>query len=315
MLRHEFIMLVGLPSSGKSTFANKLKDEGEYIIHSSDEIRKELFEDINNQSNNNIVFETLHKRVKADLLDGKGVIYDATNISYKRRMAFLKTIEKINCDKSCILMAVPYEECIKRNAEREKSVPEEVITRMYKNFYIPQYYEGWDNIYIHWDFDKNKFNSNKLFEELYKINQDNPHHSFTIGRHCEKCRENLIDILTSNGIKISTNDRLYLEYASFYHDIGKSKCKEYNEEKGHSTYYQHHLVGAYDAMFYTNVNGLGVAFSDNAILEVCNYIQWHMLPFQLRDAPQKTVENFIKLLGKEVFNYILLLHEADVKAK
>ena len=34
----EFIMLVGLPGSGKSTCAEKLKKEG-YMIHSSDAIR------------------------------------------------------------------------------------------------------------------------------------------------------------------------------------------------------------------------------------------------------------------------------------
>lgn len=42
----EFIMLVGLPGSGKSTYAEKLKEKG-YIIHSSDAIREELTGDIN----------------------------------------------------------------------------------------------------------------------------------------------------------------------------------------------------------------------------------------------------------------------------
>lgn len=41
----DFIMLVGLPGSGKSTYAEELKREG-YIIHSSDAIREELTGDI-----------------------------------------------------------------------------------------------------------------------------------------------------------------------------------------------------------------------------------------------------------------------------
>ena len=40
-LMTEFIMLVGLPASGKSTYAEKLKEK-EYHIHSSDSIREEL---------------------------------------------------------------------------------------------------------------------------------------------------------------------------------------------------------------------------------------------------------------------------------
>ena len=44
------IMMCGLPGSGKSTYAEKLEEEG-YIIHSSDKIREELG-DVNDQSKN-----------------------------------------------------------------------------------------------------------------------------------------------------------------------------------------------------------------------------------------------------------------------
>ena len=84
----EFIMLVGLPGSGKSTCAEKLKKEG-YIIHSSDTIREELTGDVNSQENNLEVFDILHKKVKEDLKSGHSCVYDATNMSMKRRKAFL----------------------------------------------------------------------------------------------------------------------------------------------------------------------------------------------------------------------------------
>lgn len=48
----KFIMLVGLPGSGKSTYAKKLEEEG-YRIHSSDAIRKEL-----------LVMRTLKQRMR-----------------------------------------------------------------------------------------------------------------------------------------------------------------------------------------------------------------------------------------------------------
>ena len=57
----EFIMLVGLPASGKSTYAEKLRKKG-FHIHSSDKIREELTGDVNSQDKNMNVFQELHKR-------------------------------------------------------------------------------------------------------------------------------------------------------------------------------------------------------------------------------------------------------------
>ena len=106
----EFIMLVGLPGCGKSSYAKKLKDEG-YIIHSSDAIREELFGDVNSQKDNTKVFDVLHKRIKDDLTKGISCVYDATNMSMKRRKAFLDEISKISCSKKCVLFVVPIEVC------------------------------------------------------------------------------------------------------------------------------------------------------------------------------------------------------------
>lgn len=44
-----FIMLVGLPGSGKSTYAELLKKQYNAIICSSDEARKKITGDENNQ--------------------------------------------------------------------------------------------------------------------------------------------------------------------------------------------------------------------------------------------------------------------------
>ena len=57
-----FIMVVGLPGSGKSTFIEDFIDEDNAHIHSSDSIRKELLGDVNDQTSNSLVFETLHNR-------------------------------------------------------------------------------------------------------------------------------------------------------------------------------------------------------------------------------------------------------------
>ena len=82
----EFIMLVGLPGSGKSTLTKRYK---EYKVHSSDDIREELTGDVNRQDINSLVFKILHNRVKEDLLNGQSVIIDSTNISSKPCFQFL----------------------------------------------------------------------------------------------------------------------------------------------------------------------------------------------------------------------------------
>lgn len=141
-------MMVGLPASGKSTYAKKLAGEENAIIHSSDALRAELFGSELNNDNNSLLFKELHKRILNDLSEGKNVIYDATNIDYKHRKAFLESIKKFNCEKKCIVMAIPYEDCLKYNILRERNVPEEVIKRMYQNFNMPRPCEGWDSIRI-----------------------------------------------------------------------------------------------------------------------------------------------------------------------
>ena len=55
-----FTMMVGLPGSGKSTYAEKLSKERSAIICSSDKVREDLYGDENSQSNNDEVFKLLY---------------------------------------------------------------------------------------------------------------------------------------------------------------------------------------------------------------------------------------------------------------
>lgn len=291
------IMMVGLPASGKSYFAKKISLGS--TIYSSDDIRSEIFGDEDCQDKNEEVFKLLHNRIKESLRSGINTIYDATNINYKRRMSFLNEIRKINCYKVCYLIATPYEDCVRQNAERERSVPIEVITRMYKNIYIPQKYEGWDYIDIIWNNSK-KYNLSDLFDKLFKVNQDNPHHTLTVGEHCLKCYYNILD-------KIDCNQHS-LMMAALLHDIGKPFTKSFTNSKGELSieahYYQHHLVSAYDSLFYT---------LPLPSLEIANYIQWHMQPFFTESEKQKN--KYKNLWGEDFYNNIMILHDADMSAK
>lgn len=221
-----FFMLVGLPYSGKSVQAEKLKEQYGAVIHSSDAIREEVLGDVQDQNNNEKVFEVLHRRVLEDLSAGRNVVYDATNINYKRRMDTLQRLNKIDCQKVCLFMATPFDICIERSKNRERVVPYEVVERMYKTIWIPNVYEGWDYIELIYPENFKPYNICDLFSGengLNYINQDNPHHSLTVGQHC----------MATYGIVHS--ESLELQEAALLHDIGKPFTKSFVNSKGETT--------------------------------------------------------------------------------
>jgi predicted kinase len=299
----KFIMMIGLPASGKSYYAREIAIKEDAIIISSDNLRQELYGSEDTQDHNTELFVELHRRIKDALREDISVVYDATNISYKKRKAFLDELKKISCEKECYLIATPYEKCIEQNNIRDRKVPEYVIKRMYKQIFIPQYYEGWNEIHIIKNFNPKDFGIHILFNGengLNKIDQENPHHTLTVGRHCQKCASNT-ELLGGNDLLIAS---------ALFHDIGKLFTKEFKNRKGEPTeiahYFNHNNVSAYLSMFY-------LTFDDEDVLKITNYIQWHMQLFFIDSEKAKT--KFIKLVGEEFYNDLLILHEADKTAK
>ena len=297
----KFIMMVGLPASGKSTVTKEISIQEKAVVHSSDSLRKELFGDENTNDKNEELFKELHNRIKTDLRAGKNVIYDATNINYKRRKAFLEELKNIDCEKICYLIATPYEKCLKQNNQRERKVPEHVIRKMYLNFDIPAYFERWDKIEIIYNGLEEDYLT--LFERLDEIKQDNPNHTFTIGMHCKVCSVYVCNSLIEKRI----NDESLIA-SSLYHDIGKEFTKQFKNAKGEDTdiahYYNHHNISAYKVLFLLK--------DKDYILDTCQLIRWHMQPFFIET--KKAKNKFINLVGQEFYDKLMVLHEADVKA-
>jgi predicted kinase len=316
MKQPKFIMLVGLPGSGKSTYANKLKEDLNCVVHSSDSIREELFGDIKDQSNNNLVFETLHRRVREDLLNGKNVIYDATNINSKRRKSFLYQLKKIDCYKECHFIATPYEVCVAQNNNRENSVPLAVIDKMYTTFDIPFYDEGWHQIelvYTDNNYRKAYGSWSQFIFDTLDFEQDNPHHSLTLGRHCLKCKEGVETYLTKLSKEVKNSEELLV--AAALHDNGKPFVKNFLNTKGELSefahYYEHECVGAYNSLFYDmdiNIDRLYVAA----------LIRWHMILHFFKDWKPETQKRYVDRFSKGLyFEYtdfwlnLQILHEGD----
>lgn len=301
-----FYMMVGLPGSGKSYYAQKLPD---VVIHSSDAIREELLGNISDQSNQELVFQTLHDRVLEDLRIGKNVVYDATNINFRRRQQFLSQVRALrilNLNAVCVFTAAHYSKCLENNAARERTIPESVIKRMYENFDIPMMSEGWDEIWIENDYEWGWAKWETTLKRLSAIEHDNPHHEFTIGQHCLAAWAYLLDHYPDADIA--------LKRAVILHDIGKEHTKVFHDSYGEPTevahYYHHERVGAYDSFAYTG------DLSTKERLDVALLIRWHMYPYVVSrsDNPQKTMKKIVNLIGEAEWNRLLILNECDLHA-
>lgn len=293
------LMMVGLPGSGKSTYANKMKSHG-YVVHSSDSIRKELYGDESIQGDGNKVFRLLHSRIINDLKEGKNVVYDATNIHSKGRVNFLNTVKNIDCKKYCVVFATPIDKCLERNSKRERMVPLYVISKMYRQWETPHLYEGWDDIALE-IYDEHRPEDGDVFPYVSKMigyDQHNSHHKLTLYDHCIAARHYIESIYGY--------DKNYLIQAAMYHDIGKLKTQTFLDYKGNRTedahYYNHNNVGGYDALI------LFYGYGAKMALDISFLINFHMLPYNWQESKARLK------YGDQVVDDLLVLHAADISA-
>jgi len=286
---NKLILMVGLPSSGKSTYAKTLVNDNTILL-SSDALRKELLGDEKCQENNELVFRTLYNRAKKYLLDGKDVIIDSTNINMKDRRRTLSNFQKIDVEKTAILMATPIEMCYLRDYNRERKVGKQVIDKFLHRFEIPMCFEGFNNVLINRQIDNTIYyhNIEGIMNDCDGFDQRNPHHKYTIGEHCAKCYEELS--------KLTNNQDLLI--ASKYHDIGKLLTQTFDENNV-AHYFGHHNVGAY----------MGLCLNEYISHDSIFYINYHMSPFFWKE--EKTKAKYKELFGDEYYNNLILLNKCD----
>lgn len=304
-----FYMMVGLPGSGKSTKAEQIKNEFGAQVFSSDTLRKEKFGDEEVQKDANGIFKELLNRCAASLNSGHTTVLDATNLSSKKRIEFLRGLDKkvkLVFSKICILMATPYEICCERNSSRERVVPDEAMKRMYHSFYTPSYFEGWDDIQIVYpdEMDRVEDLTNKYLASVVNFPQDNPHHKYPLYDHLFEARKYIEDHYNY----LPKKELLRLIIAANYHDIGKPATKFFKPNDSVAHYYDHENVGAYMVLFIFR------ASSVESVLYISSLICYHMMPYVFEKSKEKTIERYKNLWGEEFYNDIMRLHEADVAA-
>ena len=295
----KFIMLIGLPGSGKSTYAQTLiSNNADTKYLSSDKIREELYGDEAIQGNPNTVFTTMHNRVVQFLSDGYDVVYDATNVNRKNRKSVLNIISCFDVVKEAHIVWCPFETCVTRDASRKRTVGEHVIRKMIMRWESPYYDEGFNCIKLICSdnsFDVNHY-KNCMLDNM-NIPHDNPHHEYDVLGHC----------LEAEKYCYAHKFKLVLCESAKWHDIGKPFTKGYkSDENGKlipiAHYYQHDNVGGYLVYGCYMLDEPSKNFGINVSYLVSN----HMQPF-FNSAYYKTLTGAYK-------RDIDRLHEADINA-
>lgn len=321
-------MMCGLAASGKSTLAKELSVKYNTAILSSDSIREELFNDVNDQSNNSKVFEVMNDRAKALLSNGQNVIYDSTNINRKRRIHLIKNELKAN-ENIVYYMNSSMGSCIYNDSQRERKVGYEVIDKMYRSLQIPTILEGWDKVYfVNSDFQLEKQYKELLeihiptdldyemlfgelgkiiheFDDIFEVPQDSKYHSFSISRHIYYVYKYIRESYRGNR-------QLEMLYAALFHDLGKGHCKSFynykGEEKRHASFIGHEFVSAQLASEYL----FKLGYEDDFVKYVVDLIQFHMTPMNMSEKQEQKLKS---LLTNEQFEDLMFLHKADLNAK
>jgi len=141
---------VGLPGSGKSTYAkNFIKDKDiEYL--SSDELRAVFGSGETDQTCTNQVFGHIKRKVDEFLKDGKNVLVDATSVNRKERADYITTAKKYGAKVVVLVFKMDRQGLIDRNKKRGQEggrvVPDWVIDKMLTKYEEPSTSEGIDEV-------------------------------------------------------------------------------------------------------------------------------------------------------------------------
>lgn len=234
-------------------------------------------------------------------------MYDATNLSAKRRKGFLSQLPK-DIKKVAIVVATDIDLILKQNAERERHVPEDVIMRMYRSFQFPELSEGFDEIDVRVHPD-NKSSVESELKKCKSFDQKNPHHSVTLDAHMEEACRYAYERKSEMSNRIS--EKILVDAARL-HDIGKPDTQTFKRPSGkmdnYAHYYNHENVGAYKLACMRDHMG----YTEAQWLNIIRLVQHHMDGYAF--IGDEGYVKFGAIYGPEMHKMILIIHDADLNA-
>ena len=149
-------LLIGLPGSGKSTWAKAFRATNAPIaLISTDQIRGELFGNEATQGPWLQVWATVVERLQQTAQQTqagqlRGAIYDATNAQRRGRRQVMRQAQAAGFTRLlAVWFDVPLAACLTRNQQRSRQVPPAVIQTMARQLdgAPPHCDEGFDAVY------------------------------------------------------------------------------------------------------------------------------------------------------------------------
>src|SRR6202142_3127012 len=139
------VLAIGLPGSGKTTWFRR---RGVTPL-SSDLLRNILFDDVEEQRYQGLVFSTLRSLLRDRLIARMPWNYvDATNLSIHERRQWIKMAKSLNYEVHAVFFDVPLEVCLERNSKRDRSVSEDIMRKMAEKLKPPVFEEGFEKITV-----------------------------------------------------------------------------------------------------------------------------------------------------------------------
>jgi len=149
-------VMVGAPGAGKSYWIyNHINFfTGSKDVISRDVIRFNLLEEDDDYfAKEKEVFQSFIRQIKNSLEKNDHTIADATHLNSSSRGKLLRALGQSlkGVEINAIVIDTCLAKCIEQNAQRggRKLVPESALRSMFSNITMPDFEEGFDNIYIY----------------------------------------------------------------------------------------------------------------------------------------------------------------------